>query len=378
MESIKNKKQTIVFYNDSRIVGGHEILAIEAAKSLVGLYNIVFICSKENFDLHKRLNEISAIQVIPIEYSSNRLQFIRNFTSNKTKIAILKILKDVGCDLCILVQGNIESSYIAAKSARKCKIPCISYIPLTQPFRRTSKNKFVGFFKDLLRPYFYSIPNAFITITDSLKYEIKKVAPEKRVFVVYNKIQIPQINSINKTMARDYLSLPKDKYIVGYIGRMEAWHKGLDMYVEYLSKHASVFKEILFIFVGKGSYQNNIERLCHEKENVKYIHWINDTKYIYSSIDCLILPSRYEGMSLSMLEGMAFGIPLITSDIPEFKEYIPTSNRFQFANFDALTACLRKALNRRLEIINIPEIISKPNHFEKEFRKVIETYLKPI
>lgn len=378
MESIKNKKQTIVFYNDSRIVGGHEILAIEAAKSLIELYNIVFICSKANFDLHKRLNEIPEIRVVTIEYSSNKLQFIRNFTSKKTEIVIFKILKEVGCNLCILVQGNIESSHIAAKSARMCKIPCISYIPLTQPFRRTSKNIFIGYIKDMFRLHFYSIPNAFITITDSLKYEIKKVAPEKRVFVVYNKIHIPQINIISKTTARDNLSLPKDKYIVGYIGRMEAWHKGLDMYVRFLSKYASSFKEILFIFVGKGSYQNNIERLCSEKENVKYIPWTNDTTYIYSSIDCMILPSRYEGMSLSMLEGMSYGIPLITSDIPEFKEYIPNFNRFQFANFDALNTCLRRALNKQLEITKIPEIISKPNHFEEEFRKVIETYLKPI
>jgi len=258
------------------------------------------------------------------------------------------------------------------------KITCISYIPLTQPFKRTSKNKFIGYFKDLFRPHFYSIPDAFITITDSLKYEIKKVVPEKQVFVVYNKIHIPQISYISKTTAREHLSLPNNKYIVGYVGRMEAWHKGLDMYVEYLSRHASTFKEILFLFVGKGPYQNNIERLCREKDNVEYIPWTDDTTYIYSSIDCMILPSRYEGMSLSMLEGMSYGIPLITSDIPEFKKYIPNSNQFQFANFDELSTCLRKALDKQLEITKIPDIITEPDHFEEEFRKVIETYLKPI
>lgn len=367
--------KTITFYNDTHIVGGHEILAIEAAKSLTRVYKVIFICSSTNHDLQAILKETPEIRLITIPYSSNRLQTIRNFLSFSAKKNLYNIIKGTHTDLCILVQGNIELSHIAVYATIKAQIPCLSYIPLTQPLKRTSKNKILGLCKDFLHKRFYALPDAFITISTSLKDNILHIEPEKEVYIIHNKIDLSRLEKRNKKEARDSLGLPIDKYIIGYVGRIEAWHKGLDLYLKYLSTYASTFSDILFLFVGKGPYQSVLDKIKKSNPNVQQISWTNDLSNIYSSMDCMILPSRYEGVSLCMLEGMAYRLPMIASAIPEFEEYIPKENLFDLGNFCKMTDCINKALNRKLKFAPIPSFLKSPNHFENDFIDAIDHFI---
>jgi len=51
---------------------------------------------------------------------------------------------------------------------------------------------------------------------------------------------------------------------------------------------------------------------------------------IYSNALAFLLPSRMEGLSVALLEAMAYGLPVIASDIPENRELVDECGGYLF------------------------------------------------
>lgn len=80
------------------------------------------------------------------------------------------------------------------------------------------------------------------------------------------------------------------------------------------------------LFLAGGSetdedrkYQNDCEQLVLELdlgERVRFLGIRSDVPQLLAAADAVVLSTAYEGMSLSLLEAMAAGRPLIASDVP--------------------------------------------------------------
>lgn len=57
-------------------------------------------------------------------------------------------------------------------------------------------------------------------------------------------------------------------------------------------------------------------------ENIRFLGRVNDQELVrlYNQADCFVFPSLYEGFGLPLIEAMACGCPVLTSDIPVLKE----------------------------------------------------------
>lgn len=98
-------------------------------------------------------------------------------------------------------------------------------------------------------------------------------------------------------------------------------------------------KNIKFILLGDGELKKEIEGYA-KKEKLDYLFdfvgIVDDVnKYLYDS-DIFILPSKWEGLPISVLEAMSAGLPIIASDVGGVGDLITTNENGILINPNAI------------------------------------------
>ena len=120
------------------------------------------------------------------------------------------------------------------------------------------------------------------------------------------------------------LDYPKDKTVdFVYVGRMMK-EKGFGLYIEAAQIIKQKYPDTRFHICGdyEDDYKEEVDRLI--KEGVLVYHGlVDDMVSIYKKIDCTVHPTYYpEGMSNVLLESLACGRPIITTDRAGCKEIV--------------------------------------------------------
>jgi len=107
--------------------------------------------------------------------------------------------------------------------------------------------------------------------------------------------------------------------------------KGIDILYETLKK---LDPSVRFCVVGKGdAYEPIFKSMAEDKNNISlFVDQSHDAlRTLYNKSRFLVLPSRSEGFPTVTIEAMFCGTPVITSDIPQFKEQVQEGkNGFMF------------------------------------------------
>jgi len=98
-----------------------------------------------------------------------------------------------------------------------------------------------------------------------------------------------------------------------YVGRLGA-RKGLSLALKSFSLVDD--PETEFLIAGTGRHREQLEALADDLGIVDRVHFLGyvpneELPVLYSSADVFVLPSRYEGFGLVVLEAMACGTPVI-------------------------------------------------------------------
>lgn len=104
--------------------------------------------------------------------------------------------------------------------------------------------------------------------------------------------------------------------MVGRLWRQKAPEVLLEAAIKLMHGHCE--KRIEVFFVGDGELRERLERRASEAQLSNKIHflgWRSDVPELLQGADLFVLPSRWEGLSLAILEAMASGVPIIASDI---------------------------------------------------------------
>ncbi len=195
----------------------------------------------------------------------------------------------------------------------------------------TLKSKKMFFVDCVLQLFSHKI----IAVSDSVKQSlIKHNIKEKRIEVLLNGIDLSKYQNLNiKTLDGE----EKKDFTFVFIGRLNH-QKGVDI---LLKAFASV-KNSKLIIVGDGAEKEQLAGLSKElkiEERVKFLGVRKDIPKILSYSDCFVLPSRYEGFGIVVLEAMAAGKPIIVSNFAAASEMIKDGYNgiiFPIENIDAL------------------------------------------
>jgi glycosyltransferase involved in cell wall biosynthesis len=205
-------------------------------------------------------------------------------------------------------------------------------------------------FYDPIQAKVFHKSNKIICVSD---YEInlinKKFKIPKEKF-----INIP--NGIDVERFRKLTSYKKENdFQILYVGRLEKYkriHWILFALNEILEKFPD--KKIHFVIVGKGPFEKNLIKLTYVlglqdfvtfKSNLSH----NELLEEYCTCDVFVMPSEYEAFSISTLEALSCGKPIIVSNVGFLSE-IAKNNGYTIDSEEELVKSLSLIIENGMKI----------------------------
>ena len=228
-----------------------------------------------------------------------------SFPSEK-RDALAKELKDGGYDMIIGVHAPLAVRLAACKSQLE-NAKLIGWIHNSYEALFGTGSLYIG--PELRKHYEYQLQKLDKTIVlcqdDARKYHFP-------VEVIYNPLTL-EPGKASQGDSKRFLA----------VGRFSHLHKGFDLLIEAFNIFAKDNKEWTLDIVGEG-----VEEPLYRKMIADYklggritLHpFTNNIQQYYTNAQVYVLSSRWEGFGLVLVEAMAHGLPIVSSDLPTSKE----------------------------------------------------------
>jgi glycosyltransferase involved in cell wall biosynthesis len=146
----------------------------------------------------------------------------------------------------------------------------------------------------------------------------KGVVPRARARLAPNGIHDPVRDGVPDPIeVRSRLGLPAGARLVGTVARL-APDKALDVGIEAFSRIAATHPGLCYVIFGEGEDRDRLEELVRDLDLTGRVHLPGhdpDAARLGAVLDIVLFPSRREGQSISLMEAMACGTPIVATDI---------------------------------------------------------------
>jgi glycosyltransferase involved in cell wall biosynthesis len=111
--------------------------------------------------------------------------------------------------------------------------------------------------------------------------------------------------------------LPRDSVVVGTLGRLSYQKDPLTLYraFEMVARHHA---NLYLAHLGAGELANNCQGWIDQSglsSRILRMDYSPEPSDFYRALDAFVLSSRYEGLSLAVLEALATNLPLVLTDV---------------------------------------------------------------
>lgn len=146
--------------------------------------------------------------------------------------------------------------------------------------------------------------------------------PKHKVLQVYNGVDSNRFHpgQRNHTAVACPFTRP-ESWLIGTVGRMQMVKDQPTLaraFIRALEIKPLLKQRLRLVMIGDGPLRAECQQLL-DKANVSELAWLpgerNDIPEIMRGLDCFVLPSLAEGISNTILEAMASGLPVIATDV---------------------------------------------------------------
>lgn len=179
-----------------------------------------------------------------------------------------------------------------------------------------------GFFKPrFFRRIFPCWGNAVIAISQPVrKHLIQDFHVEaQKVHTIANGVDCTQFvvaTEAQKQQRRQQWNI-KAKIVLGIIARLSDV-KGIDVLLHSLPRVIQKYPDLLLMIVGEGPEHDMLVALVDQlnlRTHVRFEKIINQTAELLPVFDVFVMPSRQEGLGLSVMEAQACALPVVASRV---------------------------------------------------------------
>lgn len=220
-----------------------------------------------------------------------------------------------------------------------------------------------------------------VTVSKDLQKQVVEEEIDKnKIHVIKNGIN-SSFKILDKDSCRKKLNLPNTKLIL-FIGDLRSG-KGVRYLIEAFSKLNDIINVNLYM-IGSGEEKKNLEVLINKLDITSNAHFMENIDhknlpYWYNAVDVFCLPSLREGIPNVILESLACGTPVVTTDISNNSDIINKSNGIlvEPKNSIQLASALEKVLSNTWDRTEISKSVNNFN-WNKNSIKYFELIKKVI
>lgn len=150
--------------------------------------------------------------------------------------------------------------------------------------------------------------------------------PPQKITLVPNAIDLRRFSpgTISREAARASLGLPSDVPVIAAVGRLNP-QKNFALLLDIAAELAPRFPDLRFLLAGEGPEETMLRekaRTLGLTERVVFSGYVADTRNVYVAADMLLMPSRFEGLPMTLLEAMAMRLPVVASRLDGIAEVV--------------------------------------------------------
>ena len=213
--------------------------------------------------------------------------------------------------------------------------------------------------------------DAFVVVAPYLKDIFKDIVKEEKIIVLPNAIEIPEYIS-KECKGQDLL----------FLGRL-CKEKGINELLEAVKGLKQEFQD-LQLYLGGVWVEEELEKKAEKcGDFVHYLGWIDaeKKKEYLQKCNLFVLPTYFEGLPMSLLEGMAYGCACVATEVGGIPQVmadrkdglmIPAKN--EKALKDAIKELLEKPDLQKEIGMNARKTVESNYEIGKSVSKLVEIY----
>lgn len=141
--------------------------------------------------------------------------------------------------------------------------------------------------------------------------------PRDRIHIMKNAIEVEQFDfrsEVRNTLRRE-LGL-EGCTVFGHVGRF-AYQKNHEFLLKLFARISGDIKNARLLLVGVGPRLEEMQQLAcslNVEDKILFLGKRNDVNQLMQAMDAFLLPSRFEGLGIVLVEAQAAGVPCCVSD----------------------------------------------------------------
>lgn len=194
------------------------------------------------------------------------------------------------------------------------------------------------------------IPDAVVCVSEAVRrvvLERERLDPA-RTTVVRNGIEAPEPGSGEVVVElRRELGIPEGAPVAGMVANLNRAVKGVDRFLEAIPRILEVVPGARFVVVGGGEDEEALREAARRAglgERVSFPGYREDVHAFYRLMDVSVLTSHSEGLSITLLEAMSHGLPVVATRVGGNPEVVAEGETGYLVPADDLGAFARRVV----------------------------------